>query len=420
MMECSWKTILLLVCASLGIQYTAIRSLTASINSRCPGTEPGKHCHSQWRGVSSCSGMTGPQANDQTPTRKHILIFATTRSGSSFLGQLFNQHPAIFYLYEPLYHVQQVFANSSTRVRNTLDRRALLGAHRDLLSSLYDCNLNFLENYMKPTPRDHETTAFFRRGASNALCEPPLCHWDRGSKEVIEYLCARRCRALNLTLASQVCRARPHVAIKTVRIPEIKDIRLLSDDPRLDLKIIHLVRDPRGILASRMGTFTENFRAWKIWNATGRKPHSVDLSQIATTCNDLLNSAGTGLSRPPWLRGKYMLVRYEELAREPFKKTAEIYHFIGLDVDSQVKRWILHNTRATSGSTRNYKYTTTRNSSATAENWRLNLSFQIVQTVQQLCNDTLNQLGYQLVQSLKDLRNLSNSLVEPKIFAPFL
>ncbi|XP_078077256.1 carbohydrate sulfotransferase 1 [Mustelus asterias] len=423
-MECSWKTILLLVCASLGIQYTAIRSLTASLTSHCPATETGRHCHSQRRGLSRCSEMSHlrreARNNDRTPDRKHILVFATTRSGSSFLGQLFNQHPNIFYLFEPLYHVQQVFANSSVRLRNVVDRRALLGAHRDLLSNLYDCNLNFLENYMKPAPRDHETTVFFRRGASNALCEPPLCRLSQNSKEPLEHLCAKQCKALNLTLASQACQARSHVAIKTVRIPEVKDLRLLSEDPRLNLKIVHLVRDPRGILASRMGTFTDNFRAWKIWNATGRKPRSVDLSQIATTCNDLLNSVGTGFSKPAWLRGKYMLVRYEELAREPIKKTAEIYHFIGLDMDSQVKKWILQNTRGTNGAMRNYKYTTTRNSTATAESWRLNLSFQIVQTVQHLCNGTLFQLGYQLVHSLEELRNISNSLVESKTFAPFL
>ncbi|XP_042191750.1 carbohydrate sulfotransferase 1-like [Callorhinchus milii] len=419
-MECSWKTVFVLVCASLGIQYTAIRSLKATINSDCHGTQSGTHCqHSHLRGNASktlCKLLNQEQIHD----RKHILIFATTRSGSSFMGQLFNQHPGIFYLFEPLYHVQQVFTNASGRIRNALDRRALLGAHRDLLSNLYDCDLNFLENYMKPMPKDHETTMFFRRGASNALCEPPVCasYWD--SREVEEHLCARKCKSLNLTLASQACQKRSHVAIKTVRIPEIKDLRLLTEDPRLNLKIIHLVRDPRGILTSRMGTFTDHFRSWKIWNATGRKPHSVDLSQITMTCKDLSNSAETGLSRPAWLKGKYMLVRYEDLAREPFKKAKEIYNFIGLDIDSNVKKWLLHNTNGSSTATGNYKYTTTRNSTATAERWRLNLSFDIVQMVQNLCNDTLTQLGYRQVDSVKELRNVSYSLVESRTFVPFL
>lgn len=37
-MECSWKTVLLLVCASLGVQYTAIRTLRDSLSGPCQGT----------------------------------------------------------------------------------------------------------------------------------------------------------------------------------------------------------------------------------------------------------------------------------------------------------------------------------------------------------------------------------------------
>lgn len=36
-MECSWKTVLLLVCASLGVQYTAIRTLRDSLSGPCQG-----------------------------------------------------------------------------------------------------------------------------------------------------------------------------------------------------------------------------------------------------------------------------------------------------------------------------------------------------------------------------------------------
>ncbi|RXM28996.1 Carbohydrate sulfotransferase 1 [Acipenser ruthenus] len=210
------------------------------------------------------------------------------------------------------------------------------------------------------------------------------------------------------------------MAIKTVRIPEIKDLKILSEDPRLNLKIVHLVRDPRGILASRMTAFMDQFRAWKIWNATGRKPHYVDLSQITRTCKDLSDSAETGFSKPTWLKGRYMLVRYEDLAKEPVEKAKEIYKFIGLDMDDKIHTWILHNTNASNAPEGNYKFTTTRNSKATAESWRLNLSFDIVQTVQNLCNTTLSQLGYRNVNSVADLRNISNSVVEPRTFLPFL
>ncbi|XP_061891173.1 carbohydrate sulfotransferase 1-like [Entelurus aequoreus] len=415
-MECSWKTVLLLVCASLGVQYTAIRTLRDSRSGPCQGVyqcQSKHHRESNWRPLCDES-WTSTEA-----PRKHILLFATTRSGSSFTGQLLNQHPEIFYMFEPLYHVQQAFTNSSGRLRRGLDRRALLGAYRDLLLNLYNCDLHFIESYIRPEPQDHVTNFFFRRSSSHALCSPPVC-MEGADGQVLEppeeTWCTKKCGALNLTLASTSCLSRGHIAIKTVRIPEVGDLRTLVEDPRLDLKIIHLVRDPRAILASRMMAFSDQFRAWKIWNATGRQPRYVDLSQITSTCKDMVASAETGLQKPVWLQGRYLLVRYEDLAFNPQHKATEIYQFLGLDMEDRVQAWITKNTNSnlSSPSEWNYRYSTTRDSRVTAESWRLRLGFDIVRTVQNLCNKTLALLGYKLVHSAAQLRNLSHSLVETR------
>ncbi|XP_041692607.1 carbohydrate sulfotransferase 1-like [Coregonus clupeaformis] len=428
-MECSWKTVLLLVCASLGVQYTAIRTLRDSLSGPCHGGV--YHCQSRqpkdsrWRAL--CDDNTLPMETSAMASRRHILLFSTTRSGSSFTGQLFNQHPGIFYAFEPLYHVQQAFTNSSGRLRRALDRRALLGAYRDLLLNLYTCDLRFLENYIRPEPQDHVTGSFFRRSSSRALCSAPVCPKggegaSASGSQPDETWCPKKCGALNLTLASIACLSRGHVAIKTVRVPEVGDLRTLTEDPRLDLRIVHLVRDPRAILASRMMAFSEQFRAWKIWNATGRQPRYVDLSQITSTCRDMADSAETMLQRPAWLRGRYLLVRYEDLALNPKEKAQEIYRFVGLEMDENVHSWIAQNTNNSAPPTSkwNYKYSTTRDSKATAESWRLRLGFDIVRTLQSLCNDTLSLLGYRVVHSVADLRNMSNSLVEPRTFQTLL
>lgn len=416
-MECSWKTVLLLVCASLGVQYTAIRTLRDSLSRPCNGAY---HCQirqprdSRWRAMCDDSWL------QVDSSQKHILLFATTRSGSSFTGQLLNQHSGIFYVFEPLYHVQQAFTNSSSRLRRTLDRRALLGAYRDLLLNLYTCDLGFMENYIRPEPQEHITGSFFRRSSSHALCSPPVCPEDNDGMDGAlpdETWCPKRCGALNLTLASLSCLSKGHVAIKTVRVPEVADLRTLTEDPRLDLKIIHLVRDPRAILTSRMMAFSDQFRAWKIWNTTGRQPRYVDLSQITSTCKDMAASAETGLRRPVWLRGRYLLVRYEDLAFNPEDKAGEIYRFVGLEMEDRVRLWIAHNTNSNT-SEWNYRYSTTRDSRATAESWRLRLGFDIVRTLQSLCNETLALLGYKQVHSVAELRNLSYSLVETRTFQP--
>ncbi|KAK3569733.1 hypothetical protein QTP86_004054 [Hemibagrus guttatus] len=337
------------------------------------------------------------------PARNHIILFSQTHSGSSFAGQLFNQHPDIFYMFEPLYHVWLVLRNYSRDLGKSFYRVAEV-LYRDLLFNLCTCDLHFLEDYIQPEPKHHMTASLFRQSASQALCTPPVC--QNRKKDVMkvqpnESWCYENCRILNLTLASMACQSKSHVSIKTVRIPLISHLRLLTEDSRLNLRIVHLARDPRAILASRITTFTAEFSAWKIWNDTGKQPPSIDLTQITKTCQDMEDSVNTGLKKPAWLHGRYLLVRYEDLALNPEAKAKEIYRFLDLDIGDSVLEWISQNTN---------------NSKTTSEIWRLCLNFDIVETVQKLCKNTLDLLGYKIVQSQVELKNISNSLVEPKTF----
>ncbi|KAM9302442.1 carbohydrate sulfotransferase 1 [Gastrophryne carolinensis] len=421
-MQCSWKAILLLALASIAIQYTAIRTLTTKSFHICPVPNPSNCSSGQDPTVPPdrlCDdGQIGVIPNISRKT--HILILATTRSGSTFLGQLFNQHADVFYLFEPLYHVQFTLIPKMIPSKSVADRRLMLGASRDLLRSLYDCDLYFMENYIKPQPVNHTTDRLFRRGASKALCSAPVCD-TLGFTDIYldEGDCVKKCGSLNLTLAMDSCKDHDHVAIKTVRVPEINDLRALVEDPRLNLKVIQLVRDPRGILASRSETFRDTYRLWRIWRATGRRPYNLDSTQLTTVCEDFLNSVSTGLSRPPWLKGRYMLLRYEDLARNPMRKMEEMYDFVGIPRDPSVERWILNNTRGDQSAAR-HKYGTVRNSAAMAESWRLTLSYDIVEFTQNACRQVLTQLGYKTVDSSQDLRNLSYSLIEDRYFTPFL
>lgn len=319
-------------------------------------------------------------------------------------------------MFEPLYHAQQAFCNYNNCIWKPQDT-IVQAVYRDLLVNLYTCNLNFLEGYIQPQPKDHLTASFFRRSSSYALCSPPVCQGENNKileGKPDESWCHKKCQVLNLTLASMACQSRSHVCIKTVRFPQVSELRSLTEDPRINLIIIHLVRDPRAILASRISSFPDQFVAWKVWNATGKQPHNMDLTQIVKTCQDMESSVRIGLNKPAWLRGRYLLIRYEDLALNPEAKAKEIYKFLDLDIDKNVLTWISQNTNASS-STRS-KYSTSRDSKTTSESWRLHLGFDIVQTVQTLCNNTLALLGYRIVQSEVELRNIQNSLVEPSIF----
>ena len=159
-MQCSWKAVILLALASIAIQYTAIRTLTSKPFQLCPLPSPqncglgGQETDPPFErgGAGAGAGCEDYNYFSANASRKtHILVLATTRSGSSFVGQLLNQHQEVFYLFEPLYHVQTTLIPRLSHSRNAADRRVMLGASRDLLRSLYGCDLYFLESYIKPS-----------------------------------------------------------------------------------------------------------------------------------------------------------------------------------------------------------------------------------------------------------------------------
>lgn len=343
--------------------------------------------------------------------RKHILLLATTRTGSSFVGEFFNQQlDNMFYLFEPLWHVEKMLTLETGGTNATVAAKA----YRDVLQHLLLCDFSQLARFIEPPPVDHVTPALFRRESSGSLCEESVCSpFVRGVFE--PYHCrSRRCGPLNLTLASESCLQKDHRVIKSVRVRQLETLRPLAEDPRLDVKFIQLVRDPRAVLASRMVAFEAKYKNWKQWALDGGGPLDEDeMRKLKGNCDNIRMSAEAGLRQPPWLRGRYMLVRYEDIARFPMRKATQMYRFTGIPFTPQVKLWILRNTQASKKASG--VYSTKKNSSQQVEKWRFTLPFKIVQVVQKACGPTLKLFGYKVVTSEEMLTNKSISLIKDNI-----
>ncbi|XP_077359296.1 carbohydrate sulfotransferase 3b [Festucalex cinctus] len=343
-----------------------------------------------------------------TTRRKNILLLATTRTGSSFVGEFFNQQgDNMFYLFEPLWHVEKMLTLETGGTNAT----AAAKAYRDVLQKLFLCDFSLLESFIDPLPVDHVTASLFRRGSSSSLCGEAVC--SPFVKGVFErYHCGnRRCGPLNLTMASETCLEKEHRAIKSVRVRQLEMLRPLAEDPRLDVKFIQLVRDPRAVLASRMVAFAAKYKNWKQWATDTDVPIDDDeVKKLKSNCNSIRMSAEMGLRRPEWLRGRYMLVRYEDVARFPMRKAAEMYKFTGIPFTPQVKAWILKSTQASKEA--GGIYSTQKNSTEQVEKWRFKLPFKIAQVVQKVCGPTLKLFGYKFVTSEEMLTDKSISLIE--------
>lgn len=218
-----------------------------------------------------------------------------------------------------------------------------------------------------------------------------------------------------MTLASECCLSKQHHAIKTVRVRQLETLKPLVEDPRLDVRVIQLVRDPRAILASRMVAFSSKYQTWKTWAQDGQVPEDdEEVMRLKGNCDHIRMSAEVGLSRPPWLRNRYMLVRYEDIARYPMQKAEEMYKFTGIPFSPQAREWILKNTQTTQEASG--IYSTQKNSSEQAEKWRFSIPFTLAQVVQRVCGPTMELFGYKLVKDEKTLINKSISLLEERLF----
>lgn len=134
--------------------------------------------------------------------RVHVLVLSSWRSGSSFVGQLFSQHPDVFYLMEPGWHVWTALSQGSAP--------ALHMAVRDLVRSVFLCDMDVFDAYL---PWRRNLSDLFQSAVSRALCSPPACSaFPRGaisSEAVCKPLCARR----PFGVAQEACRSYSHVVI---------------------------------------------------------------------------------------------------------------------------------------------------------------------------------------------------------------
>lgn len=164
-----------------------------------------------------------------------------------------------------------------------------------------------------------------------------------------------------------------------------------------------------------MVAFSSKYQTWKTWAQDGQVPEdNEEVKRLKGNCDQLRISAEMGLSQPPWLRRRYMLVRYEDIARNPMQKAEEMYKFTGIPFSSQAREWILRNTQSVQEASG--IYSTQKNSSEQADKWRFSIPFTLAQVVQKVCGPTMKLFGYKYVDDEKTLVNKSVSLLEEKQF----
>ncbi|XP_040264879.1 carbohydrate sulfotransferase 6-like [Bufo bufo] len=339
------------------------------------------------------------------PKKVHLLILSTWRSGSSLLGQFFSQHPDVFYLMEPAWHVWQSLPHYSAHVLHM--------SVRDMVRSVFKCDMSVFDTYMKS---EKNISALFQWYSSKALCAPPACHSFSRYNITNETACKKLCGNDSFSKIEETCDKYTHIVVKEVRFFDITVLYPLLKDPSLNLKILHLVRDPRAVGKSR-GRAPRALAGDNgiVLDTNGTKINDTNYEVLRKICESHVNMYKIASYKPPpFLKGKYMLVRYEDLVRNPLKKVEELYKFANLQLTDQLAQWIYNITHGEGPAKRKEAFeTTTRNALNVSVAWRGVLPFEKVRQIQDVCKEAFTTLKYQFMNSEAEQQDMSRDFILP-------
>lgn len=280
---------------------------------------------------------------DGKPIRSVILT--TWRSGSTFTGQIINSHPATFFHQEPLLHFDIV------QIRGPPLAAKAIKHLRALLNCEYADSDEYIQFLKTHTWALSYNTDFWKHCESHErLCYKP------------EFF-------------SGMCKLFPFQLTKLVRLSLNVAQELLADE-NLGVRMVLLVRDPRGTLQSR------KHREWC--------PANRDCSDPALLCADLASDYKVAVELRKKYPTRFKVIRYEDLAAEPYESTEELSNFFGIDFHRNMKIYLDTHTKFNHGN----NAATTRNSKTAPYHWRRELEFEEVEEIQRSCIVAMEYWGY--------------------------
>lgn len=279
---------------------------------------------------------------------------------------------------------------------------------------MFQCDFSGLEAYLTEKPN---VSQVFMWSHSRALCSPPACPLTPRNKLSDQLECIKKCDSRGVQGAKNACDTYSHVVLKEVRFFELESLYPLLQDPNLDLRIVHLVRDPRAVTRSR----EQSANAFVHDNTIileHRKfpPAEVQFQVMQEICRSHVRINERAIQKPPpFLKGRYKMVRFEDMVRDPLWYVNEIYKFVGLEMTEQLGEWIYKVTHGKGTGTKKEAFDiTSRDAKDVSQAWRTTLPFNKVKRIQDVCKGAMSLLGYRTVNNEKEQKKLDIDLLMPQ------
>ena len=320
----------------------------------------------------------------QRPVRRSLLIFGHDRSGTTFISAMFAKDPQIFMVYEPLW-ITQRWEYYEPHYRCSK-------CELQVVSSIVACN--FTRSSVSTKFLSYTSYPWTGALPVNIFKSRKFCNTSVDLKNEMN------CPVLgeHPQFVDKVCSSRfsnSVVKVSPVRLPQEKLANLvpqvLLENPDVDLRVLHLVRDPRGGINSRI-----NIKWMKDY------PNPDLASQARKLCDTIvenLKHANRTLTELK-LKHKYKMVLYKQIADDPLGTSKDIYNFAGFDMPVETEKWIIESTTPSKKKLREaikQPFSTVRNATGNADRWRQDAFFQRNRVIERECKPLMDLLGLERV-----------------------
>ncbi|XP_067686784.1 carbohydrate sulfotransferase 3-like isoform X2 [Haliotis asinina] len=318
------------------------------------------------------------------PNRTRLLISTYLRSGSTLTGAIIESSDDVFYVFEPLFMIYERWRHSKLPLRffnrKSESFKSNINYEKmaiNTLEGIWNCSF---ENV------DLDTLTQFHMQESDTTKQYHKClNTNPGVNGIVSCL----------PHLKELCQSKRINSQKVVRLPLRLLTPLMKKYP--DLKIIHLVRDPRASIISQYVKLK-----YFPWNQLQKYTETF----CARVHEDLQSTAKIARQYP----GRIKLVRYETMAEHPLEITDQLYQFVDAKITKEVHKYVYDRTLSGKKDTNCVTCLIKSNASVAANKWRTSIGFRAAQTIDAKCGKVYILLGYKPVKTVLDLKNLTLSL----------
>lgn len=290
-----------------------------------------------------------------------LLIISYKRSGSSFLGEIFNRHQDVFYLYEPL-HSLALVGKEGTAIHQSMVKH--------LLRVVISCQFEEHPYYV-----GYSNYGNFRV-RSRVLSQGCISKW-RPEKP-------SSCANIDPKTMTALCKSHQHIVLKSIRIRSFDTLKSVLGSIKT-YRILHLVRDPRAVINSRRNLNEIESRDYK--------SNDTLYKSVRELCREMLTKLKQGAAMEVW-NGNYHVVRYEDVATRPTFAVKNLYDFVGLKHSKDVFEWIKKHTNAEKETD---SFSISKNATVSVNKWKAELDLSTTRIVETECREVMHVLGYKLI-----------------------